>query len=307
MTGTTLFACTGGYGIFRSSDSGANWKPTHNGLPPRNIYGVAFWGTNIYIATENGVYRSTNNGDVWESTAYTSQDFFISTIGPVVLAGKCRSVDSGKTWSRYENDMELHSFVVNGSKVYAAHYNSAYRTSAILHSSDSGLTWQQIAELQNIVIGPIANMGSHLWAGTNHGMLESDDAGEHWWSINEGFSDSSDVGYADSSVTALALNDQYVFIGSYFNGVWRRSLTAHAKVKIDAWRKDVSLYPNPASKTIVVAGATRARLLDVIGSERSVPFALDGRGVTLDLSLLPAGTYFVKTDRSSELLRLVKE
>jgi hypothetical protein len=59
--GTNLFAATLDRGIFMSIDSGANWTQ-HGLLEPEDeeFNSIAVMGSNIFVGTENGLYRSTD-------------------------------------------------------------------------------------------------------------------------------------------------------------------------------------------------------------------------------------------------------
>ncbi len=74
---------TGGSGLFKSTDGGANWKNIHNGLPDEKLGRMAIAvapsnGQVIYLSVEcksldkKGLYLSTNQGNSWEKV---SNDF----------------------------------------------------------------------------------------------------------------------------------------------------------------------------------------------------------------------------------------
>jgi len=59
--GQYIFA--GCYGVFVSSNSGANW--TQTSLNNRDIFSLSTYGSNIFAGSDSGVYKSTNNGVNW--------------------------------------------------------------------------------------------------------------------------------------------------------------------------------------------------------------------------------------------------
>jgi hypothetical protein len=66
----TVFAGTGGSGVWRSSDGGASWVQASIGLPPEAaVYGLAFDPAQpgvIYAADRlSGVYASLDAGETW--------------------------------------------------------------------------------------------------------------------------------------------------------------------------------------------------------------------------------------------------
>ena len=53
-------------GIFVSSNYGVSWSETDNGLTSHNMVGVLYSdGSNLFVGTSEGVFLSTNNGEVW--------------------------------------------------------------------------------------------------------------------------------------------------------------------------------------------------------------------------------------------------
>ncbi len=62
-----LIFAAGGYDIFRSTDKGKTWEIKEEGLPDGKIKINDFliYGDKVFIATEDGTFYSTNNGDNW--------------------------------------------------------------------------------------------------------------------------------------------------------------------------------------------------------------------------------------------------
>lgn len=63
--GTTMFVGTHYDTVFRSTDSGATWTPASNGITNAYIIALAASGNSIFVAASDGLYRSTNMGDLW--------------------------------------------------------------------------------------------------------------------------------------------------------------------------------------------------------------------------------------------------
>ena len=73
ISGTTLYAGSGGYpyfpsyegeGVFRSTDGGVSWAPVNTGLTEHNVTSLAVSGTTVYAGTRDGVFRLEND-DSW--------------------------------------------------------------------------------------------------------------------------------------------------------------------------------------------------------------------------------------------------
>ena len=69
VSGTNLFAGTGGGGVFLSTNNGTSWTQTGYTNPFVNALTVS--GTNLFAGTGVGVFLSTNNGTSWTITGLT--------------------------------------------------------------------------------------------------------------------------------------------------------------------------------------------------------------------------------------------
>ncbi len=66
ISGTYLFAGTGGSGVFLSTNSGASWTQVDTGLTNSTVNALAASGPDIFAGTDGGgVFLSTNNGTDW--------------------------------------------------------------------------------------------------------------------------------------------------------------------------------------------------------------------------------------------------
>ena len=115
-TGTTLYAASQGGGVFKSTNSGANWGAT-------GLTGVYAWSiavspldfNRIYAATDTGLYRSTNAGASWTQLTYDptravgidsgSAGTDTVLIG-VTGVGILRSTDNGATFARHNTGLD---------------------------------------------------------------------------------------------------------------------------------------------------------------------------------------------------------
>ncbi len=52
-------------GVSRSTNNGDSWSAVNNGLPSRQVWSLAVVGNNIFAATGAGVFRSSDNGSSW--------------------------------------------------------------------------------------------------------------------------------------------------------------------------------------------------------------------------------------------------
>ncbi|MDD5673541.1 MAG: hypothetical protein PHC61_05230 [Chitinivibrionales bacterium] len=69
VSGTNLFAGTQNYGVYLSTDNGANWTQKNSGLTNTTVLSFVMSGSNLFAGTQNGVFLSTNNGTGWSAVS----------------------------------------------------------------------------------------------------------------------------------------------------------------------------------------------------------------------------------------------
>ncbi|HJT25922.1 MAG TPA: SBBP repeat-containing protein [Pyrinomonadaceae bacterium] len=113
-TPTTLFADTDS-GIFRSTDSGANWTELNTGIADfHSVNSITIDPVNniIYAATTSGIRKSTNGGNTWTHVSGNTPFDFLSVAfdptNPAVFYGATaiqirKTIDGGNTWNDSDN------------------------------------------------------------------------------------------------------------------------------------------------------------------------------------------------------------
>ncbi len=115
-----IYAGTIGQSVWRSRDGGDFWERASNGIfPEADIRAIApnpKDPSNLFVGTEDGIFRSTNSGDNWEHIASPMDKMQVWSIAiqpndtEIIYAGTCpsaifKSRDGGKTWE--ELNVEL--------------------------------------------------------------------------------------------------------------------------------------------------------------------------------------------------------
>ncbi|MGA9116971.1 MAG: T9SS type A sorting domain-containing protein [Bacteroidota bacterium] len=191
MTDTELLSLASGRwlfagsfnGAFRSSDLGASW--TH--IPPASlgataVFAMAADDSVVLAGTDQGVYRSLDNGLTW-----------VPSGGGLPL----------------RRILALHT---GPRGAYAGLFQGG-----VWFSSDRGATWSQRGdELLNLHVTAIHEGDSLLYAGTNlagpGGIFVSSDGGDHWDS----------AGYLGSAIRCLLEDSTGIYAGTEDSGVFRR-------------------------------------------------------------------------------------
>jgi photosystem II stability/assembly factor-like uncharacterized protein len=146
LMGNTIIAGKLQYGTFVSHDYGANWVST--GLPNVTIKALVQYGTNVFAATNNGLYVSADSGDTWQSRLATPTNTIAVTDTLLFIGdyyGNLQiSFDDGYTWTTVNDGLPgncISSILIKGEDLYVGTYGA-------------GVWKRPIAEmLDNIIVG----------------------------------------------------------------------------------------------------------------------------------------------------------
>jgi Secretion system C-terminal sorting domain len=305
--GNYFFAGVTGGDSYRSNDGGANWTLIANGPICTN-------GTYLFC---DGIYRSRDSGNDWLHGTFDQvanlSVYAFAAIGSCIFAsttnGLWRSLDSGSDTSWHQVTTPITNvacFAVVGTTIYGANQE-------LMQSTDSGADWALVAT-PGFTVTSLATDSQHLFAGGPNGLYLLNRDGS--WTRE----DSSVEG---TGVVSLGVFDTLLFADFSFSGnipyeLYYRSIsemldTTKSAVVLGPPANDtLSIYPNPSQGIVLVqSGASlieHVSLLDVLGRE---VFASSPRSseISLDLSKLPAGTYFLQVTgaQGTEVRKVVRE
>lgn len=160
----------------------AQWVQTNLG-DGQSAYNLYTNGTEVYAATLNGVYKTTDTGNPWINIGLTSRLVFdVITSGQYILAategtgpGVFRTSDNGATWlnaSGIENQ-SVRAFTKNSSYIFACTWGGG-----VFRSNDDGATWSNVG-LTNEGFKSIYAAGEKIFAG-GYKIYSSTDNGSNW-------------------------------------------------------------------------------------------------------------------------------
>jgi photosystem II stability/assembly factor-like uncharacterized protein len=154
----------------------------------------------VFISTNNGIFRSIDNGNSWRSsnlgtygsstilTGNSHDELYMISPGGSIF----NSVNYGNTWREINQDMgvsELTALSVDKNNyVYAATSRDVYL------SKDNGSSWQLIADrLADGIIDIAVYDSNYVYVISDEdGIFRTIDYGETWYTMNEGL-ESDDV------------------------------------------------------------------------------------------------------------------
>lgn len=300
---------------YRSSDNGGSWS--YSWASPIATNGkILFSGGESYPGADS-IYISLDSGTSWHGVESPNVIAF-GTIGPVVIAclattAMKRSTDNGASWTSVSYPLALPvSFAVIDTIIFAA---SSSGTQGLAYSSDSGATWKTINFPHSVTA--LATDGKHLWAGTmDSGVYISLDTGQHWRNVSDGLQ-------YFLQVTAMSVYDTMMVVATISPGTqnywqaWRPISemldTTQSAVAELPGRDSLSIFPNPATGMVsIFSGGTliyAISVLNVLGTEVQTVPHIARTSVALDLSKLPAGTYFARIETANGIVvrKILKE
>lgn len=210
---TDVFAGTP-YGVFWSSDNGANWKSIG---PAEGVDALGLSGQNLFTSTSSGLYLSTYDGDKWTvvKTNFPSNEIAIAlkSLGSRIYAGtKSGSVflstDEGKDWSSVNNGIDgtVQTFAVIDTTLFAGSTDGLY-----VNISDTA--WDKIdSGLNDSNVKALTSSGSNIYALAGYNVYRSTDGGKSWSKVNN-----SKIFVFGSKIAAIGSN---LFVGSSSFGLF---------------------------------------------------------------------------------------
>jgi len=189
---------------YRSTDNGASWELINNGLPANAAIGdaIAIYQNQIYLTTNQGLYKSTNSGGYWFRIAQSIPflDFDMVSIIPngyiftsvfnMGTGGVFRSTDEGVTWeaTSYTGFGALDMGINSNGVMFLGNATASWF--GIQRSFDLGITWEWIIPYMATSALEYLNDGSVL-AGvtlipsTNEaGIYKTTNNGDTWFNTN---------------------------------------------------------------------------------------------------------------------------
>lgn len=158
---STVYAATGGGGIFKSEDGGFTWRAVNRGLSNQDVLCLVRNegdGT-LYAGTRGGVFRSTDGGEVWTRRVAGLTDWVVQALvvdGPNLVAGTATrgiflSANRGDTWQAAGQNVnaqkttngDVTDIVAQGASVLYA----STREGGVFRSSNGGGAWTPLTNV----------------------------------------------------------------------------------------------------------------------------------------------------------------
>jgi photosystem II stability/assembly factor-like uncharacterized protein len=322
ISGNNIFTGTFFDGVFFSADKGENWVQKSNGLPywVNNVYDTIFLetiraitisGNYIFVGTNKGIFVSSNNGDNWFpknnglpkfdslkedvlSFAVSGNDIYASTRYGVYI-----TTDNGNNWTPKNQGMgnlTVFSLAINVNNIYAG------TEIGLFLSTNNGDDWKNIGFQDTAIVAILIN-GNYIFASGN-GFSWSTDNGNSWTAKNSGLT------YL--GIRPMIINGDYIFAGTNEAGIFRAKLSdlGITDVKETEQKKDVNIYPNPASSEVKLKfestniSKIQISIFDLLGKE--VFSSLEDCNIgtnekVIDCRSLGTGYYIIRLKQNAQV------
>ena len=173
---------------FMSNTLKAQWTQT-NAYFGGNINTLKSNNSDIYAGTDQGFYKSVNNGSSWVRMNAGLGDTIIYSLavsGNTIFAGTSThgvylSNDNGNSWQAANNGMtgaKVLSLSVNGANLFAGTENDG-----MFITSDNGQNWTPINNgLINSPFRALTSYNGYIYVGTfGAGIFRTNDNGNNWY------------------------------------------------------------------------------------------------------------------------------
>ncbi len=214
-----LFASVYLRGVFRSSDNGISWQAINEGLNDFGVRKMLVDDTGyVWVCSENGLYRSTNDGNAWTnvlsgSFSHVEQDSSKAIVAQYQYLWK--STNHGNSWEALpDSNIEIDNIHPDGS------YFGSREDGGIYRSTNQGGFWTRQT-------APAAFSGYTWWIASNPqgdlfyardgdaaGIMVSRDTGKTWTVQNSGLTKTR-------VIPLICHPNGYVFAGTNGAGVFR--------------------------------------------------------------------------------------
>lgn len=294
-TDTSIYAATEGWGVFHSTNNGANWVNVNNGLANLNVQSLALYNSMVFAGTGDGFYLSTDAGTSWHSAVNgiigTQVESLLEDSGKLYAAswgsGVFRSSDDGNNWeviNRGLGNMDPLAIAVYKDKLFLGTASGVYT------STNNGDSWS-LSGLENHYMDCLAASRSKVYAGASPGgVFVSTDYGVSWDSCQA----------TTSFIECLAVVDSIVLAGG--NGIYRSTDNGLTWAPADSGLSEIggNYYPIINSIAVIYDSVNNrhANLFaasDVNGIFRSTDYGVSWKSVGLNYQMIRSMTIIDST------------
>jgi photosystem II stability/assembly factor-like uncharacterized protein len=219
-----LFVQDAGQGIFISPDNGINWMISNDGLPsawPRFVSSIE---TNVYAGFDNGLFLYDWQKNRWNRLAYRGGQVppikIKNYLFAADLGGVYRSSNNGDNWETVFS-VQSGGNVVCTAAAETLLFIGTYGN-GVYFSSNYGKSWNAANRNYEVGVKRLGIHGKCVFAATNYnGLIRTDDNGNNWLPINISSINVKALSFATSDSNLFVVSPQYGVFQMIQNQGWR--------------------------------------------------------------------------------------
>lgn len=196
----------------------SQWKKSN--VIQSNIYAFAYNNT-AFFAQGRDLYKSVNDGAAWEKVAIEPKGSKVHDVimhNQLVIAstdeGVYKSTDNGTTWISISSNLPLEPAKTIANKLFS--FNSTIIAGVsgkgLFFSANNGDTWQEMNNGFDVTlfISCFTSLGSNIYVGTAKGIYVSPNNGKNWRITKDGFPSS----LIETTMKALHVVQDNIYVGT---------------------------------------------------------------------------------------------
>jgi photosystem II stability/assembly factor-like uncharacterized protein/Tol biopolymer transport system component len=278
VTPSTLYAGTGGSGVFTSPNGGTTWATSQSALSDRRVSRLvvdpatpttlyALSPSGAFFAPTTSVFKTTDGGASWNTVntglpAASVNALAIDPATPTTLyagtggSGVFKTTNGGGNWSAANaglTDLSVRALVVDPSMPAVLYTGTA--NGGVFRSSDGGSTWSPAntglthLSVSALAIDPLAP--AILYLSTPVGVFRTTDGGGSWALMTTGLTDVACILATDPATSGT------VYAGTATAGVFKTTNGGGGWTPMSTGLTDLTacaLAIDPATPTTLYAG-----------------------------------------------------
>jgi len=218
-----------GNGVYYTTNEGANWIISNQGITYGKINGLVLDSTNyLYVATERGLFRSTNSGVIWENIAFqtdviysiavdANNSLFVSASNTVWM-----STDYGVNWTLSNGGLSGGTFYNLTTAPNSYMYTNS-SSGGIYRSTDFGANWTNVnSGLPSTYTSAInVSPNNYVFAGiSGTGIFLSTNNGDNWSAVNSGLGNTFINGIGSYGTLLFAGTNNGIYKSTNYGTNW---------------------------------------------------------------------------------------
>lgn len=278
------------------------WNTANNGLDNKRVNKLIQHDNTIFALTQNGIYRSPNEGDNWfkyanaiDTLTFTDMLFDGNTLYVGTDLGLFKSDNGGNNFVKVDTSNIPRRYVYFIRKINGQLW---LKVGIDTHVSDDGISWPRYYYVGGITFAnSVSLVQNRLYASTNSGYLLKDTAQEQWHYIKtiEGL-----------RANVFEVSDSFLYAGTGA-GIWRLPISNVVTTISTQNKNQLTIYPNPTTDAITIEGEPAKNIIVYNMQGQQVAECKSCNGISLQNK--PNGIYLLKanTDKGVVIQKIVKE